>query len=83
VIVSIRGTASDQNRMLDLRTSLTAEGVYPDCTTCRVHAGFYLGFKEVSNEIEQSIATELQNYPHYQLVFTGHSLGGALAAMLV
>jgi dienelactone hydrolase len=83
IIIAIRGTANLDNVAVDLQKSLTSEGLVPGCPTCRVHAGFYLAFKAIAEIIEGDVTDQLAKYPSYQLVITGHSLGGALAAMLV
>lgn len=43
----------------------------------RVHAGFYTAFRKVQDDI----AVELQNHHDKTWIFTGHSLGAALALL--
>ncbi len=43
-----------------------------------LHAGFWLAYSQIAMSLEAAIATELDRLPR-PLIFTGHSLGGALA----
>jgi hypothetical protein len=52
--------------------------------TMKVHRGFYNAFKELEgtgNFISSSIKENANFNPLYNIVFTGHSLGGALALL--
>lgn len=46
-----------------------------------VHTGFLTAFNSVASGIITSVAAQLDMYPSYTLVATGHSLGGALASL--
>jgi len=83
IIVAIRGTFSLENVLADIIAFQTPEGQIPNCPTCRVHDGFYLAWRAVETTIETTIANQIHDYPEYQLLITGHSLGGAVAALLV
>jgi predicted lipase len=51
-----------------------------DCKQCEVHSGFYNSYNTlVEQSMEQYIIAAVKNHPDYPVVFTGHSLGGALA----
>lgn len=50
----------------------------------RVHRGFHrllYDDNRVFDKLRSYIEKELQQYPHYQILVTGHSLGGALATL--
>jgi predicted lipase len=83
IVVSIRGTESFANVVVDALTFLSPTGLIPGCSTCRVHSGFYLAWQAVNNAVKTLINNQVASYPGYQLVVTGHSLGGAVAALLV
>ena len=83
LVVSIRGTESFANVVVDALTFLSPTGLIPGCSGCRVHSGFYLAWQAVNNVVKTLLSNQLASYPGYQLVVTGHSLGGAVAALLV
>lgn len=49
---------------------------------CGVHGGFYLAAVSARDEVSEIIAQAVNENPEYQIVATGHSLGGALAALV-
>jgi predicted lipase len=83
IIIAIRGTNNDENIEIDLDVLFTDGGLIAGCDNCRVHSGFYDAYTAVSNIIEGTVLNETAAHPSYQLVISGHSLGGAIAAMLV
>lgn len=55
---------------------------------CEVHAGFYRNFRATRHEVEETLFHALDReplggvYPMEALYITGHSLGGAMAALM-
>jgi predicted lipase len=46
-----------------------------------IHSGFYSVWTSIEPVLMQSIEEAKQKYPHYRIVFTGYSLGGAIASL--
>ncbi|KAL4905068.1 hypothetical protein BDW74DRAFT_178078 [Aspergillus multicolor] len=79
IVLVFRGSTSSQNSRADL--NFLAYWDWLLCWNCYVHAGFWASWKSVEGDVLYAIRMALQQYPDYQLVFTGHSLGGAVATM--
>ncbi len=73
VLLAFRGTAGIADWVRDLTVYST------DVEYGSVHEGFYLGMKQVKDEIVDVL--ERVNAKNKSFVLTGHSLGGALAAI--
>jgi hypothetical protein len=78
IIVSFRGSSSILNWITDLQVELTDNDI---CSGCQAHLGFFDSWVEAQSEVIDSITTGFDLYPNYQLVVTGHSLGGAVATI--
>ncbi|KAF2666673.1 alpha/beta-hydrolase [Microthyrium microscopicum] len=78
VVISFRGTDSDQNIITD--TNLTR--VNADlCPNCLVHQGFWESWIEARDNITASLNDTKKSNPTYEVIVTGHSLGGAIATL--
>lgn len=77
IVVAVRGTLS-QN---DILTDCAVNGV--PFLGGTAHEGFAKTAQKLLKEIEGILREELAAHPTYQLVFCGHSMGGALGAMCV
>lgn len=60
---------------------LIKKGVINECKNCKIHRGFNKFTESLSEAFLDEIETILQNFPDFQMVITGHSLGGALASI--
>lgn len=70
--IAFKGTSSKDNLITDLeciQNEVTVDG-----KKCKIHDGFYDAYKSIQNEI-------VFNYPDYDIITCGHSLGGALATI--
>lgn len=75
-----RGSTSIIDWINNADTKLTA---YPNCPGCEVHLGFYEAEQSVFQLMIGMLQTALQQYPMTQmLIFTGHSLGGAMSTLM-
>lgn len=53
----------------------------PKCENCTIHAGFMTSWRNTRCTIVPHVEQALSDYPDYELVLVGHSLGGAVAAI--
>lgn len=52
------------------------------CDGCKIHKGFNIFLQSGARPIVNAVLSLKSKYSHYQVVTTGHSLGGALAVLL-
>jgi predicted lipase len=91
IIVSFRGTASITGTIIDLdiRKSTpdfatlvhlgTAQDKLP--SGAKIHAGFERSYDSVRSIVQSNLKETVLKFPSYQIVFVGHSLGGAIATL--
>jgi hypothetical protein len=80
VVVVFRGTSNVQNWLTDVGIFSEAYSEDPKCKNCRVHPGFYNSYvKLVKKGLLEAIQEASNANPEYGIIFTGHSLGGAVA----
>jgi pimeloyl-ACP methyl ester carboxylesterase len=89
IVVAMRGTASFENAMTDLKMSMVLlpkpqhESVFPEP---RVHKGFFIAFTYVWPRILGAVraaekAARAAGHRDVEVMCCGHSLGGALATL--
>lgn len=92
-MVAFRGTYSVANTIVDLSAYPQAYVPYnagdgpgggeqpPRCRNCTVHAGFMTSWQNTRATVLRHVAAAREQFPEYELVLVGHSLGGAVAAL--
>ncbi|KAF5854751.1 hypothetical protein ETB97_012264, partial [Aspergillus alliaceus] len=82
LIIAFRGTSTPKDLDTDFRFTLvplTVSGT--KCPTCQVHQGFQDAYMSLGDDITSALKTQLNRQPRYSITVTGHSLGGAMAAI--
>ncbi|RWA07770.1 hypothetical protein EKO27_g7336 [Xylaria grammica] len=79
IVLSVRGSHSIRNWITDL------EFIQTDCSGlvsgCKVHSGFAKAWDEISDAALSAVRAAKDANPAYKIVFTGHSLGGAVSSL--
>ncbi|KAI8320372.1 alpha/beta-hydrolase [Martensiomyces pterosporus] len=79
IVVSFRGTRDTDDWVQDSEFALDSwPAQIPDSM---VHHGFLTSYQAVSSKVVQRVKKLAKEYPDYKIVFTGHSLGGAVTVL--
>lgn len=79
IIVVSRGSYTIQDWVSDFEFALVP---YKRCSFCTVHKGVYMATEVIKKQAWDTIKNLLNKYPDYELIATGHSLGGGLTALV-
>ncbi|CCW60309.1 unnamed protein product [Phytomonas sp. EM1] len=72
--------ASGQNRS-GLSLEVTEDQLKGESLVTRIPLGFYRAVREAAHSVVPELSVIHTYYPNYQLIITGHSLGGAIAVL--
>ena len=78
IVVSFRGSRSVRNFIGNLNFVLAPWSI---CSGCTAHLGFLDSWMSARSVVLEAVTSAKESNPNYQVVSTGHSLGGALATL--
>lgn len=79
IVVVFRGSNNIKNFLTDAMILKTNYEKHL-CKKCELHSGFFTSYRKLTDKgLEKVIAAAVSEHPDYGLLFTGHSLGGAVA----
>lgn len=79
IIFAARGTASDENWHTNLDIWMVPSNLTQGAM---VHRGFSRAALSIADNVRGAIDKALATHPDYRIIFTGHSLGGALSPII-
>ncbi|KAJ5344606.1 hypothetical protein N7452_002610 [Penicillium brevicompactum] len=79
LVVSFRGSRALTTWIANINFGLTDASSL--CSDCEAHSGFLESWETVADDLTSKIKSAQSTYSGYQLVLTGHSFGGAVAAL--
>ncbi|KAJ3261386.1 hypothetical protein HK103_005994 [Boothiomyces macroporosus] len=83
IVVSVRGTANIQSCIQDIQLWKTPAdfGGFPNNqapSSAQIHQGFKNTYIDLQPTLQSGLETLAAQYPDYHIIFSGHSLGGAV-----
>ena len=77
-VLAFRGSKSVRNFIADANAAKIPTNI---CSGCTAEEGFYNSWQEARSGVMAALKTAAAANPSYRVVVTGHSLGGAIAAI--
>ncbi|TVY43425.1 Lipase [Lachnellula subtilissima] len=82
-LYSRNGEQKDMQTDLDFpRVKTSMCGTANPNDGCEIHQGFWKALLDVQVDVKASVVNALKSHPNYKVVATGHSLGGAVGALV-
>lgn len=78
IVIAFRGSRSIENWVANLDFAMVDVSF---CSGCRVHSGFLESWNGVQDGVIKAVQAAQEEYPDFNVVITGHSLGGATATI--
>ncbi|KAH9484947.1 putative feruloyl esterase A [Psilocybe cubensis] len=84
IVIAFRGTGELKDAFVDLQIimkPLQITGLTTSVSGAQAHTGFQYAYNVAASTVLKTVKAQAAAYPTYTIVVTGHSLGGAVAAL--
>jgi hypothetical protein len=81
LIVTFRGSQSAYSYYLDSNFILKSPTIFKTVSNAKIHAGFHDVYQSLQSTVQDALDKYAQQYQNSRIIFTGHSLGGAMATL--
>ncbi|ORY41082.1 alpha/beta-hydrolase, partial [Rhizoclosmatium globosum] len=81
IILSFRGSNNIQNWINNIQVQQSTIPLAGAPSSVQVHSGFWQVWTTLQDTTRTQLANYRKTYPDYNIVFTGHSLGGSMSIL--
>ncbi|KXN65442.1 alpha/beta-hydrolase, partial [Conidiobolus coronatus NRRL 28638] len=81
IIISFRGSQNIANWIGNINILFTNANLPSPFQNADIHSGFNKMTNVLLPSVESALKSAISKYPSYKVIFTGHSLGGAIATL--